>query len=275
MTRRDAKELLPCVIVAHGQTRCIIEIVHIEQEGTILTNVNQLVVYFGFPGQHPFTARSPVRSKSHQLVFAAVDLETTVISKSGVEKTERMGEIKLFQNFNLAVLPKPDCRRRPFTDTVQSQDRGLIKRRREKGTASVRQVVFRKDKRWAIAANGLKLLLEVVSCEQFFLDPNRDTGQEAFQPPRREAVICLKQPFEFDIRLVVEDNGINIRELQPGLIKNVVDGMNGKTRVLFFSGKSLFMRSGNNIAIDNQCSSTVMIISRNPQNGFRHNRHLE
>ncbi len=78
-----------------------------------------------------------VGRKAHQLVFTTVDFEATVIGKSRIEQTERVGKGELPEHFDLAAPSFPDGGGRPLANTINSQNCRLFERGRIKGTGRV------------------------------------------------------------------------------------------------------------------------------------------
>ncbi len=88
-----------------------------------------------------------------------------------------------------------------------------------------------------VAAELGKLLAQHLAHEKFLFDPDRDGRREAFQPPRGEAVIGLKQSLELQVGLVVKRDGLDVRKLQTGLVEDIGDRMPGKEESCFLRVK--------------------------------------
>jgi hypothetical protein len=59
----------------------------------------------------------------------------------------------------------------------------------------------------------LQILAQQALLEQLFLEPERDRHLERAEAPRRERNIGLEQPLEFQERLVVEGDVVDLGEL--------------------------------------------------------------
>jgi hypothetical protein len=69
----------------------------------------------------------------------------------------------------------------------------------------------------------------------------------------------LEQPFELQKRLLVEHDIIKFVEGQGALLEAVANSILRVASILFFTGKALFLRRGNNMAILDQRRGAVMI----------------
>ena len=78
----------------------------------------------------------------HELVFAAIDLETAIIREGGVQEPQRVREVKLAEDLDVLALSPPDRRRRPFSHAVEGEDRGFLEGRRIKSAGRVRKVML-------------------------------------------------------------------------------------------------------------------------------------
>ena len=85
-----------------------------------------------------------VGGHAHELVFAAVHLESEEIGESTVEEANGVGEMELFERRYRVALPMHDCGSAPFTNPVNCQYGRFFKGGREKSAPGVGQVVFRK-----------------------------------------------------------------------------------------------------------------------------------
>src|SRR5678815_2359422 len=82
---RTAKEPRKLVI-GHGQTLGIVEIAHVHGERAIGLEVHE------FLEDQVHILRFTVRCQTHELVFARVNRESSKVSKSAIQQTERMRE---------------------------------------------------------------------------------------------------------------------------------------------------------------------------------------
>src|SRR4030067_7032 len=132
-----------------------------------------------------------------------------------------MRKMELAQNRNAVLLAVAYSRCRPFSDAVDSQYRGILKRGGVKGAGGMREVVLGEYKTRDTPSQFRKLLPQHVLHEELFLDPNRDGGKKAHQSPRGEGVIRFKQALKLYIRLIIKGNDLQVRESQAGFLKNV------------------------------------------------------
>src|SRR5690242_18994944 len=90
--------------------------------------------------------RLAIRSEAHDLVFARIDFESRVIRKGRVQQSDRVRKWNFPQRRQGVPFTEPSGGRRPFSDSVHAQDRGLLIRRGKKGGGCVRLMVLAKEK---------------------------------------------------------------------------------------------------------------------------------
>ena len=79
--------------------------------------------------------------------------------------------------------------------------------------------------------------------------------------------VGFQQPLEFQKRLVVEADVIELLGPQPGLFQAVIDGLLRKVVVVFVAGEAFLLRGGNDLAVDHQRRGRVVVKSRDAENG--------
>src|SRR5687768_4203015 len=95
--------------------------------------------------------------------------------------------------------------------------------------------------------------------KQLLLDPERQCHREAAVAPWCEGKIRLQQPLEFDERLVVEDNKIDVAEPDLRVVEAIAHGVGRKTRVVLAAAESLLLRRRDDLSVDDQHGSAVVI----------------
>ena len=85
---------------------------------------------------------------------------------------------------------------------------------------------------------------------------------------RGESQIGFQKPFEFQKRLVVKSDEIDIGQRDAGFIQTVMDGTFRKTVIVFFPGEALFLGCSDNNAVFDQCSGAVMVKGGNAKNAL-------
>src|SRR3977135_2246990 len=82
-----------------------------------------------------------IRCQAHDLVFTGIDLESGVISESGIDQTERIGPAHLPKKLYVRPVAQSVGRGGPFADAVNREYRRLVERRWIKCTRGVRLVM--------------------------------------------------------------------------------------------------------------------------------------
>ena len=71
--------------------------------------------------------------------------------------------------------------------------------------------------------------------------------------------IGLQQTFEFDQRLLEEDDMVDAVEIDLARVQTVADGMGRKARIVLLAGEAFLLSRRNNVAILDKGSRTVMV----------------
>src|SRR5262245_24823327 len=104
------------------------------------------------------------------------------------------------------------------------------------------------------------LLIELV------LDPQRHRCAKRCKATRHEREIGFDQPVEFEKRLVVEHDVVDVPTTVTGFRQAVADGMRRKVAVVLLSGEALLLRGGDDVAVVDERGGTVVIKSRDAEN---------
>ena len=163
--------------------------------------------------------------------------------------------MKLRKDLNLIVPAQAVTRCGPFPNTVYGQKSRFLKRRREKSGGSVGLVVFRKKNHTLI----MDLVLDQLLHPQFLLDPQRNRHHERADAGWCISKISFKNSFEFNKRLIIKTDIIQLIALDSALLEAIMDSMTWKGKVMLFAGKALFLRGRNNGPILHQTGCAVVI----------------
>src|SRR6185503_14619397 len=98
-----------------------------------------------------------------------------------------------------------------------------------------------------------------VFLKQFLACPERHRHLEGAQASRGEGQIRLQETLEFQKRLVVKDDVIDVLKTYPAFGQTVCHGVVGEARVVLLAAEALLLGSGHNIAIANKSGCAVMI----------------
>src|SRR5262245_9979539 len=186
-----------------------------------------------------------IGSQTHDLVFAGVDLEARIVGEGGIEQAERVGPLKLL--VDLDVVPAPDAHRCgcPLADAVDREDGRFLERRRKERARGVRLVMLAVENRSVI----LKRVADLSSGEELLLDPERSGFQKLNEAARCNAKVSFENPLEFEQRLVVEADAIEVGGGDAGCSKAIVHSACGKRRVSLLARETLLLRRGNYVAV--------------------------
>src|SRR5690349_4305459 len=95
--------------------------------------------------------------------------------------------------------------------------------------------------------------------KQLFLEPERHRHLERAKALRRKRDIGLQQPLEFQERLVVEGDMIDVGEPDRSGLEAIIDGVVGKRGVMFLAGEALLLRRRNDAAVLDQRGGAVVV----------------
>jgi hypothetical protein len=175
-----------------------------------------------------------------------------------------MREAQLLQKFKPVLPPLPDRRGRIFADTIDGQNGSLAERRGVKRAGGVGLMVLSKQDPALVRQPG-QFLPDGLAQIQLFAQPGGHCVQESLESARRDCQTGFQQTREFDDRLVIENNGIEVCHCQSSLRETVAHRVVRKSFVVFSSGKSFFLRRGCDFTIPQQSRRGVMIISGDAQ----------
>src|SRR6185503_19274489 len=89
--------------------------------------------------------RTAVRRESHQLVLAAVDLESAVVREGRVQQPQRMWKLELARQRDSVALTDAHRRRAPLAHAVEREDGRFGERTRKEGTGGVAFMMVGED----------------------------------------------------------------------------------------------------------------------------------
>ena len=209
-------------------------------------------------------ARLAVRGETHQLVLTRVHLEAGEVGEGRVQQAQGVREAHLSDQANPVAAPHAVAGGGPFAHAVQRQDRGLLERRRKEGARGMRLVVLGEDEPPGVrAAQTAPQLARQI---QLLAQPQRHRLEERPKPLRRVGEVGLEQALELQERLVVEADVVQLLGGHARLAQAVGDGLGGEVVVVLLAGEALFLRRGDDRAVDQQGRGGVVVERRDPQN---------
>src|SRR5215469_12916176 len=107
-----------------------------------------------------------------------------------------------------------------------------------------------------------KLVPQQMLEEELFAQPERNGHPEGAEAIRSKRQIGLEQPFEFQKRLVVEDDVIGFIEIDAALAQAVFDRLPREACILLLAGETFLLRGGDDAAVLDQGRRAVMIEGR-------------
>lgn len=111
-----------------------------------------------------------------------------------------------------------------------------------------------------------QLFRELPFLKEPVFEPDRHCCAERPEPARGKRQISLDQPLEFEQRLIVEGNKVDICETDFPFREAIGDCVGGVSVVVFLAGKALLLGRGDYAAVFNQGGRAVVIKGRNAEN---------
>ena len=101
---------------------------------------------------------------------------------------------------------------------------------------------------------------------QFFPQPKGHGFQPGAKAFGGNGQVAEQQPFKGQERLVVENDVVQLVDRDSGFLQTILNGIFRETRIMFFSGESLFLGCCQNLSIFQQARSAIVIESGDTQN---------
>ena len=102
--------------------------------------------------------------------------------------------------------------------------------------------------------------------KQLLLEPDRHCHAKGGETLGRKGQIGFEQAFEFQERLIVEDDMVDAFERAAGGLKAIGDRLQWKARIMLLAGESLFLCCRNDAAILHDRGSAIMVEGRDAEN---------
>ena len=254
--RRAAQETMEPSI-GHRQPLAVLEIVHVEPEAAVGFEVHQML-----EDQVPVD-RLPVRGQTHQLVFAAVDLEAAIVGKRRIQQAQRVGERDVVDQADAIPFADTVGGRAPLADPVQGHDRRPVEGAREKRAGGMALMMIGEDQPGTrrpsqTAAQGPPHV-------QLVLEPQRHRQAKTAEPRRREGQVGLQQALELGQRFVIKGNIVQVLRRDSAFLQTIAESLRGECRIMLDPGEPLLLGRGDDPAVDHQSGGAVVIESGNPQ----------
>ena len=168
-----------------------------------------------------------------------------------------MGETELFQQLQLVAPADAPCSGAPFADAVESEDGSFGKGAGEEGTGCVAFVMFEKHQFSPMCST--ERVADGAGLMQLFLQPERDSFEEAAKSEGGKGKVCFEQSVKFGQWFFVEGDVVEVAGGETGLFEAAADGLFGKGGVMFATRESLFLCGCNQTTVDKECGSAVVV----------------
>src|SRR5882762_387650 len=110
-----------------------------------------------------------------------------------------------------------------------------------------------------VRCKAFELLSQQPLLKQLFLDPNRQRHAKRAEPVRCERQIGFEQSIEFQERLVIKDDMVDLAELDPSLLEAIADRILRESRVVLFTCEPLFLGRRGDPPVHNKGCCTVVV----------------
>src|ERR1700690_3512131 len=114
------------------------------------------------------------------------------------------------------------------------------------------------------------MLTEHIPHEKFFFDPNRHRGQKTQEAARSKRMVGFEQSLKFEKWFVIKRYSRKIVVINSRLCKNVATRMNRERRIMLLARESFLLRRGDDLSIDENRRSTVVVVGRYTENCLFH-----
>ena len=180
-----------------------------------------------------------------------------------------MGEAKLLHHRQLAALPDRDGGRRPLADAVDGEDERPLERRGVVGARGVADVMLDEPELGGVelaAPECAERAQQRAILPALLAQPFRGSVPKRLPAAGREGEIGGREPAELQVRSLVEDHGVELVEVDPGLVEAVAHGTGGEGGVLLHAREALLLRGGEEAAVLDVGRGAVVVEGRDPEN---------
>lgn len=168
-----------------------------------------------------------------------------------------MGKAKLSQEAKSISFTDTDTCGGPFADTIDGQDRSLLKGTGIKRARGVRFVMTGPND--AMASFATESFLDGASHEELFAQPRGHGLREGSKAHWRESEVGLEQSLELEQRFFIEGDVIDLIGFEASGIEAIANGVGRETRIMFDSREPLLLGCRNDLAVHQQSGGGVMV----------------
>ena len=175
-----------------------------------------------------------------------------------------MREAHFVGEFDPVPPADPKAGRRPFADSIQSQDGGFLEGGREKRAGGVGLVVLGIDITAPIAS--IQTLAHPAGKAKLVVDPLGHGQEKGAKAPGGDGEVSLQEALELKEGLFVEDDVVDVFRAESRLGEAIVDGLPGKPLVVFDPAEALLLGGGHDPAVHNQGGRRIVVEGGQPEN---------
>src|SRR5947208_3637897 len=106
---------------------------------------------------------------------------------------------------------------------------------------------------------------DLVAREELLLEPDRHRGEKGAKPARGDAAVALEESFEFEERLVVEADVIELARRELPFAEAVGDRVLREGSVVLLAREALFLRRGHDLAVADEARRRVVVVGRDAE----------
>src|SRR5712692_106439 len=151
-----------------------------------------------------------------------------------------MGKLEMLAQFDPVAPSHSPGGGRPLAYAVERKNRRFFKRRREESAGGMALVMVHKEQ-WR-ARISRQAPADHPAHHQLLAKPYRHRHDETAYAGRRESELRLKQSFEFQQRLVVERDEVELIWAESRFLQTVRDCVQRESRIVLLPREALFLR---------------------------------
>lgn len=176
-----------------------------------------------------------------------------------------MRKAQLFQQPDFMPAPASDGGRGPLAHAVNGENGRLGERRRVKRAGGVGLMVGGEED-GTVGAQAGQLFPDGLAQIEPFTEPVGEHGRERAPAARRDGEVGFEQACEFEDRLVVKNNRVELRGGQPGVLETKPAGLAREIRVVLPAREPFLLRGGGDDAVTEQGGGGIMVVGGDAEN---------
>ena len=126
-------------------------------------------------------------------------------------------------------------------------------------------VVMFGEENLTILSQARQFVADGLAQVQLLAKPRRDDARKCREPKRRDSEIRFQYARELGDRLVVEDDGVELRGVEPGVFQAELDGARRETFVVLLAGETFLLCGGHDRSIAQQSGGGIVVEARDAE----------